>query len=78
VSHVPIATATSDARPRLSLLWQTAFSVRYALKPKKQSLQLRWGVICKVRDEAEETVEHQLIKQHRIPFRQLKLTFGLL
>jgi hypothetical protein len=43
VSHAPIATATSDARPRLSLLWQTAISVRCALKPKKQSLQLQWG-----------------------------------
>jgi hypothetical protein len=78
VSHAPIVTATSDARPRLSLLWQTAFSVRCALKPKGQSLQLRWDVICKVRAEAEETVEHQRIKQHRTAFRQLKLTFGLL
>lgn len=58
------------------------FSVRYVLMPTIIFIPIKESVLCEIRDEAEEVVEHgtyNTIQQHQMAaIRQAKLLLGLL
>ena len=66
----------------LEQLRRLVFSVMYALMSTKLFIPITERVLCEIRDEAEEVVEHgtyNTTQQYQITaFRQAKLLLGLL